>query len=388
MKRLLALLLVLATFLTSAGFLSFLTGKVTDPVLAPAEGVTLPAGRMTALGDGCVLSSDSRRGGHAVVNLANGRATELTLRDTDLDTWKRQLRAAYESNSPDSSFEDHLLLLERMGQGLPVITPEFRTFGIRGHYAECYTGAINAILDRKTAQVLPLPELEGIIGLTHDAQVLTCARDDGKVTLALHGLDGTLLRSASFDFSACPYQSFDIVEGGIVATLFGDPDRETFLSSHTLVFIDRELHAGTSADLGPIPFTARFKPFRSGAGKILLTSYALSDLLVFDPDDGSCRVVSIDQHGASVTPLGEEALTAGTGLTAVTGFAADGSYALLANLHGGLYKLDLTTLTITQQMTLDELDAVGLSPVDACMLVWDGGKYAVTANKVFTVKNK
>ena len=389
MKKLLALLLVLATFLTSAGFLSFFRGKVTDPVLAPAEGVTLPAGRLTALGDGHVLSSDFRGAEYAVVNLANGRSTGLTLREEDLDTWKALFRAEYEkSGTDDMPVEDYLLLLEHMGLSLPIITSEFHIFNVRGRYAECYTDAFNVILDWKTAQVLPMPELEGVIGLTHDGQVLTTGKADGKTVLSLYGLDGTPLRSAAFDFSAYPYQFFDIVENGVVATLCGNKDMASSTAPCALVFIDREFNASAPVELGPVRFLTRFKPYRSGTGKILLASKSLSELLVLDPDHGSCSVVAIDRNGASVRPFAQGMLTSGTGLTAVNGFAEDGSYALLANLHGGLYKLDLTTLALTQQMTLDELEAAGLSPIDANMLQWDGGEYAVTYNKVFTVKNK
>lgn len=388
MKKLLALLLVLVTFLTSSGFLSFFTRGVTDPVLIPEEGVSLPQGRNVALGGGYVYNYAPATYSHTVMNLANGRATEITLRAEDTEAWMARIRESYEENDPAKSFDEYLQLLELMGQSLPVITPEFRVLNARGRYAECHTGSFSAILDRETARLLPSPEVDGVVGLTYSGQVLARSSDGDATVLSLYGLDGTLSRTASFDFSAYPYKSFAILENGVLATLYGNYDAD-FNASCTLVFIDRELRAGTPIELGTIRFLANFAARDcKGTGKIILTSPMLRETLLIDPADGSCTMLMIDGNGAAIRPYEEGALSSGTGVTTVIGFQQDGSYALLTSLRGGLYKLDMNDLTLTQQMTTDELTAIGLSPVDASTLAWDGGEYAVSYNRVFRIENK
>ena len=55
------------------------------------------------------------------------------------------------------------------------------------------------------------------------------------------------------------------------------------------------------------------------------------------------------------------------------GVAEDGSYALLLLRGGGLYRLDLTTLDVTQQMTNAQLEALGIMGLP--QILWPGGEY-------------
>ena len=83
-----------------------------------------------------------------------------------------------------------------------------------------------------------------------------------------------------------------------------------------------------------------------------------------------------------------EALYGRMGTMNIVGLSDDGGYALISSLQHGLLRLDLETLQVTSQMDEAALAGVGLTPLDAAYLSWDGGEYVVNYNSVFRLQER
>ncbi|MBQ7851057.1 MAG: hypothetical protein IJ343_15130, partial [Clostridia bacterium] len=251
-KKLLALLLILATFLSSAGFLGFLglgSKKLTDPVLVPATDVTLPADSVSDLGGGYVLAIDRRTPAVSVIDLRSGRTTPLTTRKQDHDRWIAIINEKVQRGLLGKNAALLLAELERSPDSPPVITPDFRLTSSHCRYALCSTGLTNALVDRQTATLLPLEQDYDIIGVTAWEQLLYHRNDPDGYTLRLCSIDGRELCSAKLPLEEYPFRTVYPMEDGLLLLLNSRLDAETITARTAVMVLDRQLNAGPIIDL-------------------------------------------------------------------------------------------------------------------------------------------
>lgn len=395
MKKLLALLLVLATFLTSSGFLSFLFSQaVTDPVLVPATDIVVPEYSMTYLGGSRVLLNDRYNQSYPIYDLSTGSTTELYVRPQDRDAMRSLMEPALDAGipgMPPNAADRYRVMLNENPDNLLFMTTNARAYPGLSQYVPFHTGFVDTLIDRETGAVLLAPEGTGIVGVTASDELL--CRDNR--TLYLYALDGTLKRSAELNFGDYYVSSIYPLDNGVLVLLHGSLMNPRSIPGAFAV-LDQELKAGPVIELGTHrSFLSLMTPRQSiMSGIVLVPMQNMGGMLLLDPATGEYSMLVATEEEMYVLPNAEatqeqrDAFRNSTGMMAIVGLSQDGSYALISSVRRGLLKLDLETLTLTQQMTIEDLEAIDLEPLDAVYLVWDGGEYVVNHNRVFRLQNR
>ena len=396
LRRLLAFILILATFLSSTGFLGFLSlgsKPVIDPVLVPAADVALPSTPITDLGDGFVLTFDQNTLTASVIDLRSGRTKQVKTRRQDRDTWASIVYA----NAIGRFGRDAEILLAKLDRdpdNPPVISHAFRQHASRCRYGECYTGLTQALLDRETATLLPLPNKGGdFIGVTAWEQLLYMEKGPDGYTLRLCSIDGKELHAVTLPLDEYASISAFPLEDGLLL-LHKNQDKETMTLSASIMVLDRELNAGPAIEMGDNFSLLDFRnPHQSAKHNlILMPSMRLGGILMYNTEKGQWHILTEGDAGVRTDALTTETLARLQSLYGsmstlnVAGMSSDGSFALITSMYHGLYKLDLETLTLTQPMDEAALESIGLNSFTAAYLSWDGGEFVVDPSNVFRLE--
>lgn len=371
MKRIFLLLLTVIVCITCSGSLFYWPSYPTDPVLAPAD-VTLPEGRFYDLGDGYVLIYQVGED-PIIANLDTGSLTPVTIIDD------RDMR--------DNS------LGRPLGQLIYTIAPYFYPTGSR--YATLSVSDLHGLIDRKTATITNLPFEQLPAVSNSDGTFLFHETNGSDVTLILRSLAGEELLRVTHSFGG--YRPSDIypLDDGYLLLLSGAWDAD-FNIQRAFVILDRELNAGPMHSLGCTASSDLWTyTCYQGQDVILLSLRSSKGLLVLSEDKGPAGLITWTEDGPAFQSINDadslSALLAGAKINFpvnLIGVSADGKYALLnaMRMSRGLFKLDLSTMTFTEQMTHDEMAALGLTPTEE--LTWDGGDYAIGYFSLYRVTQR
>lgn len=403
MKKLFALVLALLMLSGIVPALA-LTGPVLTP--CPLDADAMPHGRLYPLGGSLLLIEDVNSGTLTLYDFATGQITPTTPREEDHAFWQDACIAALADEGivlpedelaelPDMDVRD--LYASVLNYARPVACAVGQRY-VSFRY-------VDMLLDCQTGEVLPLPAAECSRHLTPWDQFLCYDYWQGRCFLT--DIGGAELAARDFSYSGYELWQAVPLENGVLVTL-RDTDKEARRSSLRCVLLDQALNIRHTIDLGVYANrtleveqallgyaacwseeTGRLLMFASnhqsqfygelatvnGRREFVRHEPALCGLLVIDTRTGQCHPITMD-----VTP-------------GIIGMPEGGAFALLGSWEGGLYRLDMETLAITEQMTAQELDALykpALDPLRAMgynaypwtnCLVWDGGEYAVATRE-------
>lgn len=399
MKKLLALVLILATLLTSTGFLGFLdlgSRTITDPVLTAFEGRNLPeADYMSPLGSGRALTTFSMKSGRSniytqsVYDAAADRSHPVTMRKQDAGTWDAIIRDAI-SQKTSGDYSLYLNLLETEGPAGLLQYEQLRVYSSGERYAYCAASLFNGLLDCRTGELLPLDVALDISCITPWDELLSCDYLDDGVRISLLDLQGNVLHTA--EVGECIFPSIVPLADGL-AVIRSSSFNRTQDSAISCVLLDRELNTVRELPLAEALPSNRVNDVvhASQTGHLLISTSC--GLLVIPAEGGECLLIGETNGEMSTvsTTLPSDLLNSADksyNMIHVIGFAKDGSCALLSTKNSGLYKLDMNTLTLTCQMPQTELDSHNLILSDVMGMRWDGGDVAVYPRGVMRVQDR
>ncbi|MBQ7851056.1 MAG: hypothetical protein IJ343_15125 [Clostridia bacterium] len=401
MKKLLALALVLATLLTSTGFLGFLdfgSKTITDPVLSPFTGDNLPtASYLSPLSGEHALISASMRSGSGYVyaqyvyDAAADRSFPVTMRRQDSDAWDAFIREAIGKRT-SGDYSLYLRLLETDGPASLLEYEQLHVYSVSDRYAYCASSLLYGLLDFRTGELLPLDPATAASHITPWNELLRHEYLGDGFRLHLTDLQGNILHSADVDIGASPLPIIIPLTDGLAVLRSGAINRNED-SVISCLLLDRELNAVREITLAEALPISRINDIVLSArtGHLLISTAC--GLLVVPEEGGDCLLISENrgEMTSSSTTLPSDRLNSADksyNMIHVIGFAADGSCALLSTKNSGLYKLDMNTLTLTCQMTQQELDQYNLILSDVMGMRWDGGQYAVYPRGVMRVQDR
>lgn len=401
MKKLLVILLVLATFLTSTGFLSFLgigSRTITDPVLTAFEGRSMPAADyMSPLGDGRALTTFTMKSGHSytcaqsVYDAEADRSYPITMRPQDAGAWDAIIRDAI-SQKTSKDYSLYLLLLETEGPAALLQYEQLRVYSVGDRYAYCAASLYDALLDCRTGELLPLDPALEVSYITPWDELLRCDYRENSVRFSLMDLQGNVLHTAEVDVGECIFPGIVPMADGLAVLCSGTFNR-TEASVITCTLLDKELSIARKLTLSEnLPINRISDIVRAAQTGHLLVSTSCG-LLVIPPEGGETLLIGEgrDEMSAVTTTLPSDHLNSADksyNMIHVIGFAKDGSCALLSTKSSGLYKLDMNTLTLTRQMTQTELDWYDLILSDMMGMRWDGSDVAVYPRGVMRIQDR
>ena len=400
MKKLLALSLILITFLTSTGFLGFFglgSKTITDPVLTAFESDNMPqANYVYPLSGDRALTVRTMRSGSTynyaqyIYDAAADRSYPITMRKKDTDTWNTIIREAIGKNSKDLRL--YLKLMEEEGPAALLTYERLSVYSVGDRYAYCASSLFSGLLDCRTGELLPVDPVLDISYITPWDELLRYDRLDRGMRFSLMDLQGHILHTADVDTGDCILPVIQLLEDGLCIILSDNLSRMED-SVISCVLLDRELNTSsviTVAEAYPI-YLIKEAARAVKTGHFLLSTG--EGLLVIPDEGGECLLISEDngEMTATVTTLPSDQLKSADkshDMIHVIGFAQDGSCALLSTKNSGLYKLDMNTLTLSRQMTQMELDSYDLIFSDMMGMRWNGSEYAVYPNGVMRVQNR
>ena len=205
----------------------------------------------------------------------------------------------------------------------------------------------------------------------------------GESTVRVYPLLGNCLGLYRVETGACVAGVIPVEEGFLIVTLRDpvrlDPEKNPILVGYTmrLVLADKQLNVVAERELGGIPYVNRFfNGYRcEGTGAFLLSPDMYAGALLITPEWDVYSLAEVSGE-LQMVPY-EDTFEVAEGMYAacayVVGMADDGSYALVHQLYEGLYRIELSTLEVTLQMTYEELEALGVT--GKRRLMWPGGEY-------------
>lgn len=402
MKTLLKLLLVCTLALS----LSCAAGEgshapITDPKLIFIEAPGPDYSPLCDLGGGRIYCISSE-GSYAVYDLYADTITPLSLQAEDLPHWKQMVVEAFRADAKNIAPEelpddpDYLLYAMEPATHYTINGSRYALFPYIG------------ILDTETALLLPLPRTEYQLRRIMPNDELLCyeSSEEG-ITFQLLTIDGELLRTGFYPLGEDVLPEVYAV-GDSLLILLQSYASGSYGFDFSCVLLDRELQAGPVIPLGHWynnQLRVNLVHRSTLNGRILLSTLGfpysrllkvdgkmvkgealpyLTGLLVIDPATGR-----IWQAARNVDN------------PCVLGMSSDGSFALVGGMLSPLYKLDMETLTLTEQMPRSELIQMVQPYMDSTIpvslwsypgnLCWFGGDYAVHTRYpycVFRVVNK
>lgn len=345
-----------------------------DPVLVAANDM-LPAEVMDfVLVDNELLLMDvgtEDKKQRELMNLSTGVRIPLTLQEG----YVLPCAPAYRAN-PEA------MLLTAMNQQLPAYyLGNDRYFWMGNIVVSCVVDKTNGVVQSGPSRatdswmytgVTPWGEMYSLSGFT-GVEVYTMDSthgsrfeldDHGRICGAYPLPDGFLIVSAHEGL----YHSL---------TEQSQPEMKEYTYKVKLTFTDKQLKNESVIQLNGIPYYDRsFSCWQHpDTGTILLSPDGYTGALLITSDRELYALIG-QTDALKLVPY-EDTTEITDGLWAarsihICGISDDGCYALVTWSDHGLYKLDLLTRTITQQMTQEELDALGIRWNH---LFWPGGEY-------------
>lgn len=246
-----------------------------------------------------------------------------------------------------------------------------------GYYVDRETGAL---------QCVPGGELRdfGRTGLTPWEDVY----DRSSRAVSVYSLEGGLLGRLQVDGDARIAGVIPVEQGFLIVTISDQarPDQDCYPLLNTgmarLVMTDTHLQVTSERELCRVPWVNKaFAAHRCGrTGALLISPDGYCGALLIMPDQTIHALVA-EAGRMKLVPC-QSAAEVWEGMYHVPaeliGVAEDGSCALLLLRGGGLYRLDLASLDVTQQMTNAQLEALGITGLPE--ILWPGGEYLTVSD--------
>ena len=247
-----------------------------------------------------------------------------------------------------------------------------------GYYVDRETGAL---------QCVPGGELRdfGETGLTPWGDVY----DWSSRAVSVYSLEGGLLGRLQVEGDVRIAGVIPVEQGFLIVTISDqarpDPDRYPLLNTGMarLVMTDTRLQVTSERELCRVPRVNKaFAAYRCGrTGALLISPDGYCGALLIMPDQTIHALVA-EAGRMKLVPC-QSTAEVWEGMYHVpaelVGVAEDGSCALLLLRGGGLYRLDLTSLDVTQQMTNAQLEALGITGLPE--ILWPGGEYLTVRDR-------
>lgn len=402
MKKMLTILmmLVLAFCLTAC---SASHKVISDPVLEPVMIDGIPEGTYTNLGDDLIFVSNQKTYSaqdYCIFNLKSGKSTPLSLKD------EAKWRAMYEerlARNPDA-YHMQLAMLDKKPLIDVLLTDYLQIYQVGENYSHCLIGPISCLLNHRSGEMIYLEKLQKYaVGPMSRGEFVSWEHSkDDALTISKYSVNEKLLRTVEVHVDSSAH--FVPMKDGLLMIIRNPPEDGAPSSTINVIILDSNLNTSTEFTLtAPDLFITKAHQHKKN-GRVLLQTR--EGIILVDPASGSsCLItciddqVSVSEFAQHTEPLLNEDMPPTIPLE-VLGFSPDDSYALIATMSPGLYKLDMETLELTEQMTKQEIEAalnaatalykpnMDFSTVDWALTTWDGGEYAVSPQCIFRVKER
>lgn len=376
---------------------------ISDPVLEPVMIDGIPEGTYTNLGDDLIFVSNQKTYSaqdYCIFNLKSGKSTPLSLK------YEAKWRAMYEerlARNPDA-YRRQLAILDKKPLVDVLLTNPLYIFRGSENYSRCSIGSIWCLLNHRSGELIYLEKLQKyVLSLMPGGGFVTWGNtEDDAFTLSKYSVNEKLLRTVEVN----PDSSLNYcqMEDGLLMRGYQPSEDGAPSSTINVIILDSNLNTSTEFTLTATDLFITKAHQHKKNGRVLLQTR--EGIILVDPASGSsCLItciddqVSVSEFAQHAEPLLNEDMPPTIPLE-VLGFSPDDSYALIATMSPGLYKLDMETLELTEQMTKQEIEAalnaatalykpnMDFSTVDWAHTTWDGGEYAVSPQCIFRVKER